>query len=257
VVPITSGMAINQVAVIPVGMSPVHCLRLVRRFSGNHISSIILAVSDETENYGERICELCENLEAEVLTCDYKNISTLISNRKEIKEWNLMFGPGTRDMGVSLWFDIVSSTGFPPKNWVQHSRKANSGKGRNISGESLVGVFDHSTKYQLEQVSLEDSLHVYSVSMEDYLSYPELNWSEDETIFQYRIIIPENAKSMDKKKVRKWEEEVFSTIQSLRKLFGKHAIKFSRTLIPSGEKLEYWSTVGSRMRDHGIRGGSA
>ena len=70
-------------------------------------------------------------------------------------------------MQVSMWHDVISVTGKPPKHWVAHTRKAGGGKGNNISPEMLINL-SRAESYELGQVSEEDALEVIQISIETY-----------------------------------------------------------------------------------------
>ena len=219
-----------------------------------NFSLIILATSEQSQNAGSRILKLIRGNNSEIITLNFRDIDEYIKSQNDESEWNLMFGPGTREIAIVLWGDIISACGKSPKNWVDHRRKSQGGMGSNISGEHAINLFNSSEKYLLGQVCLDDALEIYGISNEEYSQHKGLNWSEKESKFVFKIEVPKNAEQMSNKEARAWEERVVTVVNSLTEKIGKHALYVSRTEVPSS--IVYWSNVGERLSDYGIRGGS-
>lgn len=247
-------MPFLSAVLLPIGMSPIHCLRLARCFSKNGASLIILAVTKETTEFGEIIQEIESASETEYIVYEYTSVQSVIRSRPDEIEWNLVFGPGTRDMQVSMWHDVISVTGIPPKHWVDHRRKAGSGKGNNISRELLINLSNRTESYELGQVSEEDALKLSPISIETYSQIKGLSWLVHQSKFHFHISLPANASEMKRKEAREWEEDVYHRVNKAWNTFGRHAVKITRDPLPS--LPAWWSNIGERLRDFGIGGGS-
>lgn len=239
---------------LPIGRSPIHCLRIARCFSKNGTSLIILAVTKETKEFGKTIQEIESGSESEYLVSEYTNACSVIKSRTEVREWNLVFGPGTRDMQVGMWHDVISVTGNPPKHWVDHRRKSSGGQGGNISSELLINLSNRSESYELDQASEEDALKLTPISIERYSQIKGLAWLKNQSKFHLHISLPANASEMKRKEARKWEENVYHRVKKAWNTFGRHALKITRDPLPS--LPAWWSNIGERLRDFGIGGGS-
>ena len=80
------------------------------------------------------------DLGAETRMIHYSDSKNLVLDNPEIKEWNLMIGPGTRSMPVTLWSDLIASVGEAPTIWVDYRRKTRKGKGKPIDGEKIFNL---------------------------------------------------------------------------------------------------------------------
>ena len=247
-------MPSQSAVLLPIGTSPIHCLRLARCYSKNGASLIILAVTQKTADFGKIIQEMESLSETEYIVSEYERTQSIIESRSDDIEWNLVFGPGTRDMQVSMWHDVISVTGKPPKHWVAHTRKSGGGKGNNISPEMLINLSNKAESYELGQVSEEDALKLIQISIETYNQIKGLSWIKNQSKFRLHISVPANASKLDKNKARKWEEDVYHRVKKAWKTFGRHAVKVTRDPFPSSPA--WWSNIGERLRDFGIGGGS-
>ena len=247
-------MPSQSAVLLPIGRSPIHCLRLARCFSKNGVSLIILAVTEETAEFGKIIQEMESLSETEYIVSEYERARTVIESRSDDTEWNLVFGPGTRDMQVSMWHDVISVTGKPPKHWVAHTRKSGGGKGNNISPEMLINLSNKAESYELGQVSEEDALKITPISIETYNQIKGLSWIRNQSKYHLHISLPANAGEMKRKEAREWEEDVYHRVKKAWNTFGRHALKITRDPLPS--LPAWWSNIGERLRDFGIGGGS-
>lgn len=244
----------QSAVLLPIGRSPIHCLRLARCFSKNRVSLIILAVTKDTIGPGEIIRDMETGSGTEYVVCEYSDVKSEIRAKPGIVDWSVVFGPGTRDMQVSLWHDVISVTEKPPKHWVAHTRKAGGGRGNNISPEMLINLSNKAESYELGQVSEDDAMKLTSISIETYSQIEGLSWINHQSKFSFHISLPENASELEKDQARKWEEMVYHRVNEAWKIFGKHALKITRDPLPSSPK--WWSNVGERFRDFGIGGGN-
>ena len=89
----------QSAVLLPIGRSPIHCLRLARCFSKNGASLIILAVSKDTIETGEIIRDMeTGSGTIEYVVCEYSDVKSEIRAKSWIVDWSVVFGPGTRDM---------------------------------------------------------------------------------------------------------------------------------------------------------------
>jgi len=244
----------DKIMVIPVGMSPIHSFRILRSIINHNFDVIFLTVSKETLAAGQRIIRLMKDCSIEINLLYYSEISNHIQQYSEVEGWSLMFGPGTREMVITLWYGIISGIGKSPTLWADHRKKTQDGKGRTISGEYAFNLSNSNERVLLEQVNLDDALAIYNLSKEEYHKFEGLSWDAIESKFLYQIEVPLNARDMNKKEARAWEESVVVDVNLLRKRIGKHALNVKRTPVPSTPL--YWSNVGERLTDYGIRGGT-
>ena len=54
-------------------------------------------------------------LEGKFVSVFVEEISDKIESNKEIHQWSVVFGPGTREMQISVWHDVILATGNSPK----------------------------------------------------------------------------------------------------------------------------------------------
>jgi len=247
-------MPSQRAVLLPIGRSPIHCLRLARCYSKNGFSLIVLAVTKETTEFGKIIQEIESTSETEYIVCEFERAQSVVESSSVTFEWNLLFGPGTRDMQVSMWHDVISVTGKPPKHWVEHTRKAGGGKGNNISREMLINLSNRTESYELGQVSEEDALKLTPISIERYSQIKGLSWIRNQSKYHLHISLPANAGEMKRKEAREWEEDVYHRVKKAWNTFGRHALKITRDPLPSSPA--WWSNIGERLRDFGIGGGS-
>ena len=247
-------MPSQSAVLLPIGRSPIHCLRLARCFSKNGVSLIILAVTEETAEFGKIIQEMESLSETEYIVSEYERARTVIESRSDDTEWNLVFGPGTRDMQVSMWHDVISVTGKPPKHWVDHRKRSSRGMGKNISVEQLVNLSSKTESYELGLVPENEALRFSRMPLSRYNEIIELTWVEHRTLFKLHISLPSNANEMTGKEARKWEESVYKLVNEVWNFFGRHAVHITRDQLPSSPA--WWMNIGKRLRDFGIGGGS-
>ena len=246
-------MSSAEAVIIPVGMSPVHCLRLARKFIDLDFSLIVLVVTKETSDFADSIISIQSGFEGKFVSVYVQDISDQIESRKDIHQWSVVFGPGTREMQISVWHDVILATGNSPKNWIDHRRKSQAGL-KNISPEMLVNLSDGFKGHELSQVTKEDALAVNSISTDTYDEIVGIRWIDNQSKFSLHISLPDGYEEIKRKKIRAWEESVYSRVVSAREIFGKHALIVTRDTFPS--QPAWWSNVEKRMREYGIRGGS-
>ena len=246
-------MSISKAVIIPVGMSPVHCLRLSRKFIDLEFSLIVFVVTKETAGFAASITSIQSGSKEKFVSVFAEDISDQIESRKEVDQWSVVFGPGTREMQISAWHDVILATGSAPKNWIDHRRKSQAGL-KNISPEMLVNLSDGFKEHELSQVTKEDALAVNSISTSAYDKIVGVRWVGNQSKFNLHISLPDGYEEIKRKKIRAWEEDVYSRVVSAREIFGKHALIVTRDTFPS--QPAWWSNVEKRMRDYGIRGGS-
>ena len=82
--------------VIPVGMSPVQTLRLLRSFPLNHFEHTVLAESKETVHHGSEIAYLMGYEGTDLRQVRFERVEELIGRLPSDVRWNLMIGPGTK-----------------------------------------------------------------------------------------------------------------------------------------------------------------
>lgn len=247
-------MALIGAVLLPIGRSPIHCLRLARCFSKNGASLIVLAVTNETTKYGKIIQEIESSSGTEYIVSEYTRVQSIIESNSHTFEWNLIFGPGTRDMQISMWHDVISVTGKPPKHWVDHRKRSSAGMGKNISAELLVNLSSKTESYELGLVSENDALKFSPIPLSRYNEIIELTWVKHRTLFHLHISLPSNANEMVRKEARKWEESVYKLVNEVWDFFGKHAVYITRDPLPSSPA--WWMNIGKRFRDFGVGGGS-
>ena len=234
-------------------MSPVHSLRLARKFIELDFSLIVLVVTKETSDFAESIISLQSGSKQKFASVLVEDISDQIESSREIDQWSVVFGPGTREMQIGAWHGVILATGKAPKNWIDHRRKSQSGL-KNISPEMLVNLSDGLKEHELSQVTKEDALAVNSIPTNTYEEIVGIRWIDNQSKFNLHISLPDGYEEIKRKKIRAWEEDVYSRVVSAREIFGKHALIVTRDTFPS--KPAWWSNVEKRMRDYGIRGGS-
>ena len=246
-------MSSTEAVIIPVGMSPVHCLRLARKFIELDFSLIVLVVTKETSGFADSITLLQSDSKEKFVSVFVEEISDKIESNKEIDRWSVVFGPGTREMQIGAWHDVILTTGKSPRNWIDHRRKSQAGL-KNISPEMLVSLSDGFREHELSQVSKEDALAVNSIPTNTYDEIVGIRWIDNQSKFNLHISLPDGYEEIKRKKIRAWEEDVYSRVVSAREIFGKHALIVTRDTFPS--QPAWWSNVEKRMREYGIRGGS-
>ena len=246
-------MSSAEAVIIPVGMSPVHCLRLARKFIELDFSLIVLVVTKETSDFADSIISIQSSFEGKFVSVYVQDISDQIESRKDIHQWSVVFGPGTREMQIGAWHDVILATGKSPRNWIDHRRKSQAGL-KNISPEMLVNLSDGFKEHELSQVSIEDALAVNSIPTNTYDEIVGIRWIDNQSKFNLHISLPDGYEEIKRKKIRAWEEDVYSRVVSAREIFGKHALIVTRDTFPS--QPAWWSNVEKRMREYGIRGGS-
>lgn len=246
-------MSSAEAVIIPVGMSPVHCLRLARKFIDLDFSLIVFVVTKETSDFADSIISIQSCSKEKFVSVFVEEISDKIESNKEIDQWSVVFGPGTREMQIGAWHGVILATGSAPKNWIDHRRKSQAGL-KNISPEMLVNLSDGYEEHELSQVSKEDALAVNSISTSSYDEIVGIKWVGNQSKFNLHISLPDGYEEMKVKKIRAWEEEVYSRVVAAREIFGKHALIVTRDPFPS--QPVWWSNVEKRMREYGIRGGS-
>ena len=89
----------------------------------------------------------------EFVSVSVQDISDQIESRKDIHQWSVVFGAGTREMQISVWHDVILATGNSPKNWIDHRRKSRKFGLKNISPEMLVNLSDGFKGHELSQVT--------------------------------------------------------------------------------------------------------
>lgn len=246
-------MSESKAVIIPVGMSPVHCLRLARKFIDLDFSLIVLIVTEETADFAASITAIQSGSKEKFVSVFVEDLSVQIESSKEVDQWSVVFGPGTREMQIGAWYDVILATGSAPKNWIDHRRKSQAGL-KNISPEMLVSLSDGFKEHELSQVSKEDALAVNSIPKNTYDEIVGIRWIDNQSKFNLHISLPDGYEEIKRKKIRAWEEDVYSRVVSAREIFGKHALIVTRDTFPS--QPAWWSNVEKRMREYGIRGGS-
>ena len=243
----------SRAIIVPVGMSPVHSLRLVKSLAEGGFDLMVLAVSEQTQKTGSSVLELIDDLGAETKMIHYSDSKNLVLDNPEIKEWNLLIGPGTRSMPVTLWSDLIASVGEAPTIWVDYRRKTRKGKGKPIDGEKIFNLDNKNECYKIPEIEEVDARTILGINLEDFRELGELTWNAAYSMFQYHIKVPNNAAGMNAIKARKWEEKVVKKVKILRKKIGRHALKTTRSRVPS--KPRHWIRVAERLEDFGITGG--
>ncbi len=243
----------GEAIIIPVGMSPVHSLRLMKSLSDGGFDLMVLAVSEQTEKTGELVLELIGDLKAKSEMIHYSDAKNLVLGCPEIKKWNLFIGPGTRSMPVTLWGDLVNSLGESPTIWVDYRRKTKKGKGKPIEGERIVNLDNKDEFYKIQNIDEIDACAIYGINLEDFGDLGELTWNTTSSIFTYHVRVPKDAVGYSATKARKWEERVVKKVKILRDKIGRHALRITRSRVPS--KPRYWIRVSERLEDFGIKGG--
>lgn len=243
----------GEAIVVPVGMSPVHSLRLVKSLAKCDFDLMVLAVSNETQETGSSVLQVVGDSITETKCISFSRVKGLVSKNPEIKKWNLFIGPGTRSMAITLWSDLVKSVGEAPTIWVDHRRKTKMGKGKPIDGENIINLDNRRESYKIKQIEEVDACAVYGINLEDFGDIGELAWNASYSMFHYNIEVPKDAAGMSVMKARKWEEKVVKKVKILREIIGRHALKISRSRVPS--RPRHWIRVGERLEDFGITGG--
>ena len=193
-------MSVSKAVIIPVGMSPVHCLRLARKFLDLDFSLIILVVTEETAGFAASITSIQSGSKEKFVSVFVEDISDKIESRKEIDQWSVVFGPGTREMQISAWHDVILATGSAPKNWIDHRRKSQAGL-KNISPEMLVNLSDGFKEHELSQVTKEDALAVISISTSAYNKIVGVKWVGNQSKFNLHISLPDGYEEIKRRKL--------------------------------------------------------
>jgi hypothetical protein len=244
----------SEAIVVPVGMSPVHSFRILKSLIGRDFEMIVLAVSDQTRSTGQAILGVIGENETETKIIGYANIAKLIERNPDIKQWNLLMGPGTRSMTITLWSEIANATGDSPRIWVDHRRKTKRGKGNPIAGEHIINLGSRKERYKIVPIEEEDACAIYGIGVEELQMTEGLSWDSLYSRFSYHITVPSDARGMSKTVARAWEEKVASKVKDLRDRLGRHALEIHRSPVPSDPR--YWLKIGERLDDLDIRGGS-
>jgi len=244
----------SEAIVVPVGMSPVHSFRVLKSLIGRDFEMIVLAVSDQTRSTGQAILDVVGDAEVETKIIGYAKIAQLVEGEPNIKQWNLLMGPGTRSMAVTLWSEIANATGDYPRIWVDHRRKTKKGKGKPIGGEDIVNLADRKERYKIVPIGDEYACAISGIGIEELRETEGLSWEPLYSKFFYHIKVPSDARGMTSSAARAWEEEVARKVKELRDRLGRHALEISRDPVPSEPK--FWLRIGERLDDLGIRGGS-
>ena len=244
----------SEAIVVPVGMSPVHSFRILKSLIGRDFEMIVLAVSDQTRSTGQAILGVIGENETETKIIGYANIAKLIERNPDIKQWNLLMGPGTRSMTITLWSEIANATGDSPRIWVDHRRKTKRGKGNPIAGEHIINLGSRKERYKIVPIEEEDACAIYGIGVEELQMTEGLSWDSLYSKFSYHITVPSDARGMSKTVARAWEEKVASKVKDLRDRLGRHALEIHRSPVPSDPR--YWLKIGERLDDLDIRGGS-
>ena len=244
----------SEAIVVPVGMSPVHSFRILKSLIGRDFEMIVLAVSDQTRSTGQAILGVIGENETETKIIGYANIAQLIERNPEIKQWNLLMGPGTRSMAITLWSEIANATGDSPRIWVDYRRKTQKGKGKPIAGEHIINLRSRKERYKIVPIEEEDACAIYGIGVEELQMTEGLSWDSLYSKFSYQITVPSDARGMSKRVARAWEEKVASKVKDLRDRLGRHALEIHRSPVPSDPR--YWLKIGERLDDLDIRGGS-
>ncbi len=244
----------SEAIVVPVGMSPVHSFRILKSLIGRDFEMIVLAVSDQTQSTGQAILDVVGDDEVETKIIGYSKIAQLVEREPDIKQWNLLMGPGTRSMAITLWGEIANETGDSPRIWVYHSRKTKKGKGKPIAGEHIINLGDRKERYKIVPIEEEDACAIYGIGVEEVQMTEGLSWDSAYSKFSYHITVPSDARGMSKAVARAWEEKVASKVNDLRGRLGRHALEIRREPVPSDPR--YWLKIGERLDDLGIIGGS-
>jgi hypothetical protein len=235
-------------------MSPVHSFRILKSLIGRDFEMIVLAVSDQTRSTGQAILGVIGENETETKIIGYANIAKLIERNPDIKQWNLLMGPGTRSMTITLWSEIANATGDSPRIWVDHRRKTKRGKGNPIAGEHIINLGSRKERYKIVPIEEEDACAIYGIGVEELQMTEGLSWDSLYSRFSYHITVPSDARGMSKTVARAWEEKVASKVKDLRDRLGRHALEIHRSPVPSDPR--YWLKIGERLDDLDIRGGS-
>ena len=244
----------NEAIVVPVGMSPVHSFRILKSLADRDFGMVILAVSDQTQATGQAILDVFGDGDTETKLTRYDNIAKLVERNSGIEQWNLLMGPGTRSMAITLWGEILNATGDFPRIWVDHRRKTKKGKGKPIGGEDIVNLADRKERYKIVQIDEGDACAISGIGIEELRETEGLSWKPLYSRFFYHIKVPSDAKGMASSAGRAWEEEVARNVKELRDRLGRHALEISRDPVPSEPK--FWLRIGERLDDLGIKGGS-
>lgn len=244
----------SEAIVVPVGMSPVHSFRILKSLADRDFKMIVLAVSDQTRVTGQEILNVFGDGDTETKLTRYDNIAKLVERNSSIEQWNLLMGPGTRSMAITLWSEILNATGDYPRIWVDHRRKTKKGKGKPIAGEHIVNLADRTEQYKIVPIEEEDACVICGIEIEDLQKTEGLSWNPAYSKFFYHVTVPYDAKGMSATKARAWEEMVASKIKDLRDWLGRHALEIRRDPVPSHPL--YWLKIGERLDDLGIIGGS-
>ena len=101
-------------------------------------------------------------------------------------------------------------------------------------------------EHELSQVTKEDALAVNSISTSAYEKIVGVRWIGNQSKFNLHISLPDGYEEIKRKKIRAWEEEVYSRVVVAREIFGKHALIVTRDTFPS--QPAWWSNVEKRMR---------
>ena len=244
----------SEVIVVPVGLSPVHSFRVLKSLIGRDFGMIVLAVSDQTRATGQAILDVVGDGDTETKIIGYANIAQLVERKPGIEQWNLLMGPGTRSMAITLWSEIINATGDSPRIWVDYRRKTKKGKGKPIDGEHIINLGDRTERYKIVPIEEEDACAIYGIGVEELQMTEALSWDSFYSKFLYRITVPSDARGMSAAAARAWEEKVASKVKDLRDRIGRHALEIHRSPVPSNPR--YWLRIGERLDDLGIIGGS-
>jgi len=246
--------SVSEGIVVPVGMSPVHCLRILESLADRDFGMIILAVSDQTRTTGQAILDVFGDGDTETRLTRYDNIAKLVKRNLGIEQWNLLIGPGMRSMSITLWSEILNTTGNHPRIWADHRRMTKKGKGKPIAGEYIVNMADRTERYKIVPIDEEYACAISGIGIEDLRKTEGLSWNPAYSKFEYRIKVPFDARGLSSSAARAWEERVVSKVKDLRGQLGRHALEISREPVPS--KPKFWLRIGERLDDLGIIGGS-
>lgn len=244
----------SNLFLIPVGKSPVHSYRLLKAIEHKDESIVILVVSELTEDSGVRIKKINQDIFAEIQVVNYTELREKLSQLSIETKPNIISGPGTREINLVIWHDVISTFSKLPNIWVDHGRRTKQGLGK-LSGEHyLYNLSNRNEKYALKSVTMNTAIEIYDVDISDFSEMGALSWNEKESRFYYKIFYPKFSDLGDKDAALVWETAVKQSVKKLRELVGNHVLSTNHYALPSLPR--FWMNIRSRLNDSNIFGGS-
>ena len=145
----------SNLFLIPVGKSPVHSYRLLHAVDHHHESIVILVVSELTGDSGNRIKKISHDIFTEIQVVNYTELKEKLSQLSIETKPNIISGPGTREINLVIWHDVISTFSKLPNIWVDHGRRSKQGLGKLTDEHYLYNLSNRNEKYALNSVSMK------------------------------------------------------------------------------------------------------